>query len=89
MVDIYGRWSYDPTEPKEKWCDFDRIAHWIEDQGYTPVTSMENLVVMLCAEFESELEFENKDWPPSEDLVYDISLFVEQTGTLRDFDYEC
>lgn len=88
MVDIYGRWTYDPAEPREKWCDLDRIAHWIEDQGYIPQTSMENLVVHLALHFEGECEALAKDWPDSDVLIDDIALFVEQSGTLEDFDYE-
>ena len=88
MVDIYGRWTYNPSEPREKWCDLDRIAHWIEDQGYVPQTSMENLVVHLALHFESDCKDIGKDWPDSDVLIDDIALFVEQSGTLSDFDYE-
>ena len=87
MIDCYGRWTYDSSEPEEKWCDLDRIAHWIEDQGYKPETSMENLVCMLAAHFECDLESVARDWPDPEYLIGDIAFFVECSGTLKDFDY--
>ena len=34
MVDCYGRWTWEPSLPKAKWCDCDRIAQWIIDSGY-------------------------------------------------------
>jgi len=88
MVDTYGRWTYFADEPKEKWNDLDRIAHWIEDQGYQPKTSMENLVVMLVLHFEGDLESIAKDWPEPDDLIGDIAFFVECSGTLAAFEYE-
>lgn len=88
MVDYYGRWYYHSDEPAEKWCDLDRIAHWIEDQGYQPETSMENLVVVLALHFECYVESEDMDWPEPEKLVDEVAQFVECSGTLRDFDYE-
>ena len=88
MVDPYGNWTYDPTEPESRWNDMDRVAHWIESQGYEPRTSMENLVVVLMLHFEGDCETENRDYPSSDELVEQIAIFVEQSGTLRDFDYE-
>ena len=47
MVDTYGRWTEEKdysTYPKEKWCDYDYMAAWIREEGYTPETSMENLI---------------------------------------------
>ena len=88
MVDTYGRWTYFSDEPKEKWCDLDRIAHWIEDQGYQPETSMENLVVMIALHLESHLEEMDQAWPEPECIADVLKEFVFMCGTLRDFDYE-
>ena len=88
MVDTYGRWTYFSDEPKEKWCDLDRIAHWIEDQGYQPETSLENLVIVLALHFECHVESEDMEWPEPEKLVAEVAQYVECSGTLRDFDYE-
>ena len=49
---------------------------------------MENLVVVLMLHFEGDCEAEGRDYPEPDKLVEAIALFVEQTGTLRDFDYE-
>lgn len=88
MVDPYGNWTYDSTEPESRWNDMDRVAHWIEAQGYKPQTSMENLVVVLMLHFEGDCEAEDRDYPEPDKLIEAIALFVEQSGTLRDFDYE-
>ena len=88
MVDTYGRWKYVSDEPKENWCDLDRIAHWIEDQGYKPKTSMENMVVVLTLHFESHLETEDMEWPESEKLIDEVAQFVECSGVLEYFDYD-
>lgn len=89
MVDTYGRWTYVPDEPEEKWCNLDQIAHWIGSQDYKPKTSIENLVVMLALHFEGECEDLGKDWPEPDVLIDDIALFVELSGGLGVFDYEC
>ena len=88
MVDPYGNWIYDSTEPESRWNDMDRVANWIESQGYKPQTSMKNLVVVLMLHFEGDCEAENRDYPESDKLVDAIVLFVEQSGNLKDFDYE-
>ena len=89
MFDGCYRWRYDPHEPKSKWGDLDRIAHWVEEQGYKPKTSIENLVIMLASHFLGDCVDRGKDWPCSDVLIDDIALFVEQSGTLREFDYYC
>lgn len=88
MVDYYGRWTYVPNEPESKWCDLDRIAHWIESQNYKPKTGIENITIILALHFEGDCEDLGKHWPNSDVLIEDIALFVEQTGSLKDFDYE-
>ena len=73
MVDRYGRWyeEKDYTNyPKEKMCDYDRMAIWIRKSGYHVKTTMENLIDMIflhydierydldCAECDKEFDIE-------------------------------
>lgn len=87
------------TYPKEEWCDMDYMAAWIRSLGYKPKTSMENLILMIFAYYESELvdsdrkfytditESENGEgWMVS---IKDVSCFVEDNGGLQEFDHEC
>lgn len=58
MVDTYGRWTEEKdysVYPKEKWCDYDYMTIWIREQGYTPETSMENLITMIFSYYEEEI----------------------------------
>lgn len=101
MVDYYGRWTAEAdysTYPKAKWCDMDYVAAWIKSVGYKPKTSMENLVEMIFAHYDIELEDTNRDYftdiEESENglmvSIIDISEYVEASGGgLREFDYEC
>ena len=95
MVDAYGRWYEEEdysTYPKEKWCDMDRVANYIREQGYTPKTSMENLIENIIAYFESEVEEDDMFSPAyGEDLnihVPYLSAFVVASGGFREFDFK-
>ena len=88
MVDPYGNWTYVPGEPESMWNSMDCVAHWIESLGYTPQTSMENLVVVLMLHFENFCEDMHMDYPCFDDLVRQIALYVEEAGPLSEFDYE-
>lgn len=88
MVDCYGNWTFDPNDPEEKRNDMDRVALWVLQQGYTPLTSIENLTVVLMLRFEITFEAENRPYPDSEHLVEAISNFVFESGGIREFDYE-
>jgi hypothetical protein len=100
MVDVFGRWiaeeSYE-SYPKEKWCDCDYIAYWIKNTGYTPKTSIENLVNMTLTYYDgylydNDVEFYT-DIKESENgnmiSIEDVCCFVEDNGGLREFDYYC
>lgn len=95
MVDYYGRWTEETdynTFPKEKWCDMDRVANYIREQGYEPKTTIENLVVMVILHFEGEVE-NNSMFRPAyrKNGVINLSkltLFIETSGGLKEFDYE-
>ena len=100
MVDYYGRWVEEKDYslyPKEKWCDMDYMAAWIRSTGYEPKTSIENLILMVFAYYESCLEETNRmfytDITESENewmvSIKDISCYVKDNGGLEEFDYYC
>lgn len=84
MVDYYGRWTWEPSLPKGKWCDCDLIVNWICESKYKVKTTIENLVDVIL------LYFENPD--NYDEYGYGFSLegckrYVEDSGGLREFDY--
>lgn len=100
MVDLYGKWTaeenYDEF-PKNSWCDCDYIAVWIKEQEYKPKTSIENLVEMIFAHYDSYLEDNDvmfyTNIVSSENgcmvSINDVSCFVYDSGGLSEFDYYC
>lgn len=102
MVDMYGKWIEEKDYsvcPENKWCDMDYMANWIRSIGYEPKTSMENLILMVFAHYESCLEEEGRtfytDITKSENgdgwmvSIEDVSCYVKDNGGLEEFDYEC
>lgn len=95
MIDWAGRWTPEDDYsqyPKEKWCDFDRVADYVVKQGYVPKTSLENLVVMLVLHFEGAIEDEESWFGPELDKngtynVGGLAAYIETTGGLKEFDY--
>lgn len=86
MVDQFGRWTEEKdysTYPEEKWCDYDSMAVWIRSKGYEPQTSMENLITMMFLHYDGECEEYDKEFS-----VEGCIQFVEETGGIREFDYE-
>lgn len=95
MVDYYGHWTYEQNTPKEKKCDLDIVADWIMSKGYTPETSIENITVVLILHYEGVLEDLGRDYygiaeNPHAPMINidDIALYMEENGSLKDFDYE-
>lgn len=95
MVDTYGRWTEEKdysTYPKEKWCDYDYMAAWIREQGYTPETSMENLITMIFSYYEEEIGNHVSDYD-TENRNFDgtyteaVQAYVMDSGGLAEFDY--
>lgn len=84
MVDWYGNWTFEPNTPEDKKNDSDRVAEWILSKGYTPKTSIENLVDMIWAYYDSP----DNDHPEEFD-INSIAEFVEISGGLSEFDYYC
>lgn len=100
MVDLYGRWTEERDYniyPKNKWCDMDYMANWIRNVGYEPKTSMGNLIEMVLAYYDLELEDSDREFytdiTESENglivSIEDISCYVEENGGLIEFDYYC
>lgn len=97
MTDAYGRW-YEEEDysiyPKEKWCDYDTMAAWIREQRYEPKISMKNLIGMIFAHYECEIEDKNSDYDPNNFIYCDdpwisgCKAYVEDNGGLKEFDYE-
>ena len=95
MVDTYGRWTEEKdysTYPEEKWCDYDYMAIWIREQGYTPETSMENLITMIFSYYEEEIGNHVSDYDTENgnfDGTYTeaVQAYVMDSGGLAEFDY--
>lgn len=84
MVDCYGRWTWEPTLPKAKWCDCDQIASRIVESGYKVKTTIENLVTMILLYF---FDPDNEDEYGAEFTIESCMQYVEDHGGFREFDY--
>lgn len=84
MAVIAGDW-YEEADysiyPKEKWCDYDYMAAWIRERGYTPETDMEHLINMIFAHYECECEETKEEY-----LIEGCQRYAEACG-LTEFDY--
>lgn len=93
MVNVYGIWTYEPGTPAYKKCAMDRIAEAILSITDKFKTTLENVCYMVCADYESELEYEHK----TEDQGYidgyerysseDIKAFLYDMNGISDYDY--
>jgi hypothetical protein len=92
MVDTYGRWTPEAdysAYPKEKWCDLDRVADYIRKSGYQVQIDLERFIDRISYFFEEDGEFEPV-W--DENNMINIPMlheYVEASGGLKEFDYEC
>lgn len=97
MIDCFGRWTGEKdykSYPKNKWCDMDYVANYIIEQKYIPKTTIANLVSMIILHFEGETEDSSSWFFPTYDDDLKINIkglmaFVEASGGLKEFDYEC
>ena len=95
MVDVYGRWTYEPDTPEEKKCDCDRIADWVREKGYVPKTNIENLVQMIIAHFDNPDHYGEYDAETGcggygdEFTIEECKRYVEESGGFKEFDYFC
>lgn len=93
MIDIFGHWTYEPNTPEEKKCDMDIVADMITEDEYTPVTDLENLVVVVILHFESETEDSSSYFFPTYDFetmrinTEGLKEFVKASGGWKEFDY--
>lgn len=86
MVDGYGRWTEEndySTYPKEKWCDYDRMAVWIRSKEYEPLSTMGYLIDMMFLHYETHCEESDEAFS-----IEGCIQFVEDYGGIREFDYE-
>lgn len=84
MAVIAGDWYEESdysTYPKEKWCDYDYMAAWIRERGYTPETDMEHLINMIFAHYECECEETKEEYS-----IEGCQRYAEACG-LAEFDY--
>lgn len=95
MVDVYGRWTYEPDTPEENKCDCDRIADWVREEGYEPKTNIENLVHMIIAHFDNPDHYGEYDAETGcggygdEFTIEECKRYVEESGGFKEFDYFC
>lgn len=97
MVNNLGQWIEETDYskfPKEKWCDYDYMADWIRSSGYKPKTSMENLIDIIFYHYEQEIafhvsEFDTESGNFGGTYTEACQAFVEASGGLEMFDYEC
>ena len=86
MVDQCGRW-YEENDytnyPKEKMCDYDRMAIWIRETGYQIKTSMENIITVILLYYDSECIENDKEFD-----IEDCKHYVRDSGGFAEFDYE-
>lgn len=95
MVDVYGRWTYEPDTPEENKCDYDRIADWVREKGYKPETSIEQLVYMIMLHFDCPDNYGKYDEETGfggygeSFTVEECKRYVEESGGFKEFDYFC
>ena len=94
MVDVYGRWTYEPDTPEEKKCDLDRLADWIVESGYKPKTSVENLAFMIMIHFDcpdnygAENNSNGSGGYGDSYTLNECKNYVRDSGGFAEFDYE-
>ena len=86
MVDYYGRWKYEPNTHETRKCDCDRIADWIIGTDYEVKTTIENLVLNILAHFDCCDNYGGEYG--DEFTVEGCKKYVENSGGLKEFDYE-
>lgn len=84
MIDYYGRWTWEPSLPKEKWCDCDLVANWICETGYKVKTTIEDLVGLILLYFNSS---DTREEYGGKFTLESCKQYVEDSGGLREFDY--
>ena len=86
MVNNLGQWTEEKDYtnfPKGKMCDYDEMAIFIRQSGYEVKTNMENLINIIFAHFENEME-------ETDDLYFSIDNvkeFIIASGGIKEFDY--
>lgn len=72
MVDNFGRWTKEDdysTYPKEKWCDLDYVAAYLDEEGYVPqYTNYHELIMLMIQTYEEDIEEHAREC--GEDIAY-------------------
>ena len=97
MINNLGQWEESKdysTYPKEKWCDYDYMAVWIRKQGYEPKIPIDDLIANIFTFYEEEIGYHVSVYDTENgnfDGTYTeaAQAFVEASGGLKEFDYEC
>lgn len=96
MVNNLGIWTFIPNTPKSEKCDMDYIAEFVIKTGYQPQTTLENLCEMIVLHYESQLEFDGRSYFDIEKNnnapminIDDVACYIEASGGMKEFDYEC
>lgn len=106
MVDTYGRWYKEgdySNYPKEKWCDMDYVAAYLDALGYKPKhIGYEELILRLIQTYEEDIHehasecgedmeyYAIEDPDPDNHFIYipDFAAWLSDVGELEDFDYQ-
>ena len=81
----------------KNWSDVDHIKNYINKKGYIPKTDLENLVHMIIAYYEGDLQDNGKEYYAIEDSrkppyslminIEDLDAYIYDSGGLEEFDY--
>ena len=91
MVDTYGRWTEEPdykVYPQSDWCDLDYVANYIREQNYQPTIGMEELTERIISIFEEDEDYEPHYGDNLMIYMPHLTAFVEDSGGIKEFDYE-
>ncbi|MBR1374281.1 hypothetical protein IJ556_07530 [bacterium] len=94
MVDYYGKWTYNKRVNPRRMCDMDYVAQLVDQDGYEPVTSMENIVSVIVLLYNGYLMDHGVSFysvEPDDDELHinadDVAEFIEDNGGFSEFDY--
>ena len=73
--------------PEGKMCDYDYVARYMQRVGYTPKTSIENVVMQSTADFDNEEEFVPKNYSNLMINMEAFADFIEANSGFEEFDY--
>jgi hypothetical protein len=85
-----GQWEpeedYSKVSEKDM-CDYDYVARYVKEQGYTPKTTMKSLADCLIDAFVADSGYKPKYRKNYMINVKMLSAFVADNGGIKEFDY--